>query len=118
MTIADTERGSVERIIFVTKYPDNSVQAIPIRTDEVREIVFDHATIVERLQKLGVDDSKWNTGSWKTNPSVMICRTDGVVILYCQTTGHPKGNCKAAGPVVYPLDAPLYICEDVQIVQF
>ncbi|MFO0915254.1 MAG: hypothetical protein U0795_19990 [Pirellulales bacterium] len=100
------ERAWVARVVIVAAYPDGEVKAIPVKTDGVKLIMFDHSSIVDRLSGLGVDLSEWNSGDWKNNPSVLIERVDGQVILYCKYTGHEKTGCNAAGPVVYPSGVP------------
>jgi hypothetical protein len=109
--ISNDERGSVVKLVLVTQYPDGDIKAVPMGMEPVKLIVFDHDEIERRLKELGADSSKWNTGSWKDNPSILVERKDGVVILYCKYTGHLHipGRCYSAGPIVFPLGHKEYL---------
>jgi hypothetical protein len=103
--ISSDERGHVLKVVLVTQYPDGDIKAVPMGMEPVKLIIFDHDEIEKRLKELSVDGSKWNTGSWKSNPSILVERKDGLVILYCKYTGHMHlpNKCWSAGPIVFPI---------------
>src|SRR5947209_3405658 len=86
--ISNDARGRVARVVLVTHYPDGDIQAVPVNVSRLKLIMFDEHAIKARLSELGVDLSQWNTGDWTKNPSVLMEQKDGIVILYCQKTGH------------------------------
>jgi len=104
--ISEDERGQVLKIVLITQYPNGEIKSIPMGLEPVKLVVFDHDEIRNRLKEIGVSDDQWCTGSWEENPSILIERKDGLVILYCKYTGHwhLPNSCYAAGPVVYPFD--------------
>ena len=102
--INPTARCQILKIITVGQYPNGEIKTIPIGMEGIKLIVFDPKEIEKRLIDLEVDLESWNTGDWKENPSILIERTDGLVILYSKYSGHYHipGRCFPAGPVVYP----------------
>jgi hypothetical protein len=102
---SNCERGKIVKLVVVTQYPNGDLKAIPMGMEPVKLIVFDHDEIERRLKDLGVDEINWNTGNWEENPSILIERKDGLVILYCKYSGHwhIPGRCYSAGPVVFPI---------------
>jgi hypothetical protein len=90
--IKDEKRGKILEILFVTQYPDNSINIGRLNAENVRNILLSPDLIKEHIgSKLTA--SEWNTGSWESNPSVLVDILNNNIQgcgWYCQRSGHGK----------------------------
>ena len=84
--MAEANRGSIQEVIFVMKYPDGSVRVSRLNPAGIARLVLDP----EECAQL-VPAEQWTTSDWHNNPAFVIVKNDAnqTVMGECRPVDHP-----------------------------
>jgi hypothetical protein len=95
-------RGVARQVIFVVQYPNGDIRTFPINAAAVHEIIVNTEDAERRLGDDPALYAQWNTGDWRTNPSVLLQVEAGPTarpyVPYGRYTGHEPPRPTLGGP--------------------
>jgi hypothetical protein len=85
-------RGVVRHLVMVEQFPNGEIRTLPVNAGVVREIVLHPDDIEKRMDADPELWPVWNTGDWKSNPSLLL-KVEAQhfakpYVLYGKYTGH------------------------------